>query len=130
MRSRLQQFWHGAEHGDYGIQIGLLYHEDRLCVPHSLRCYVIKLCHEGGGSGLPGIGQTERRICQCFDLGARTRDDVKHHVQRCVVCKRSKAIAEKTGCLNPIAPPTRPLGEVGLDFAGPFTVAAQGNVTV
>ncbi|XP_018495767.1 uncharacterized protein K02A2.6-like [Galendromus occidentalis] len=109
----------------YTVRDQLLYREGRLYIPAVLVTDTIKLCHEDGMSGHPGVWKTGRRLNERFDVGKGGLAKVRNHVKSCDICQHQKAGPVKVGTLQPIAPPTRPSEEVGSDFAEPFNLPGE-----
>lgn len=84
----------------------------------------IGLCHY---VGMLLWWHTLAQICSRYYWPKLTHD-VKHHVKTCSDCQRRKAPPVcLAGLLKPVAPPSQPFKQIGMDLLGPFLKSHDGN---
>lgn len=98
-----------------------------LVVPAALRDDILLACHDEPTSGHLGFSRTLARVRQTY-YWPRLSSTVKRYVQSCRECQRRKSPSLKPGgLLQPIAPPSAPFDQIGMDLLGPFPLSASGN---
>ena len=121
---------------DFELINGVLYKKStveqgypRLCIPKCLVPEVLRLTHSSKLAGHPGILKTKEIVRKNYFWENYTVD-VENFIHNCVICNQHK------GTPNPPAPleryPTEliPFQVVSMDFVGPFTRTAKGNVYI
>jgi hypothetical protein len=99
-------------------EAGLLYHGNRLVVPHDepLRTAFLAECHDSATSGHQGKDKTIARLKQRLYWRGMDRDAAEY-VSSCESCQRNKPSQQATpGLLQQMAVPDEPLHTVHLDF--------------
>ncbi|CAA7027706.1 unnamed protein product [Microthlaspi erraticum] len=98
---------------DYVLVDGFLFRDNRLCVPDcSLRLKILTELHEEGHVGRDRTLQ----LVQDSYYWPSLRRDVARHVERCVVCQRSKGHGSNSGLYMPLPIPTQPWTDISMDF--------------
>lgn len=110
------QIWSDLATGnqtDYVLLDGFLFRDNGLCVPDcSLRLKIIQELHEEGHVGR----DRTLKLVQDSYFWPTLRRDVARHVERCVVCQRSKGHGSNSGLYMPIPVPTQPRTYISMDF--------------
>lgn len=95
---------------------GLLYVNDMLYLPESLRLEAIQSCHENPTSGHPGQKGTFELLSRQY-FWPKMRETVAQFVRNCDVCQRIKTSRHAPyGYLKPLAIPQARWTSVSLDF--------------
>ena len=98
-----------------------------LVIPADLRDEILEACHDDPSSGHLGTARTLGKIKAKY-YWPRLTSDVTHYVRSCRDCQRRKTPPTKpAGLLQPIAVPSRPFQQVGMDLLGPFPTSRSEN---
>ncbi|CAA7062472.1 unnamed protein product [Microthlaspi erraticum] len=112
---------------DYVLLDGFIFLDNRLCVPDcSLRLKIIKELHE---EGHVGRDRTLRLVADSY-FWPTLRRDVARHVERCVICHRSKGHASNSGLYMPLPVPTQPWTDISMDFVLGLPRTQRGNDSI
>ena len=104
---------------------GLLYYEDKVCVPRSCVRDVLQLAHDSKLGGHFGFAKTLARV-QRFHWKGRTKD-VRQYCEGCITCQQQGEMnTEKLG--DPVSHnvPTRRWGCIATDFIVGLPLTKQG----
>ncbi|SGY55447.1 BQ5605_C006g04026 [Microbotryum silenes-dioicae] len=110
----------GSVTSDFKIVDALLYLRGRLIIPSlaPLRESILHDAHDAQGH--LGDMKTYRTVQQAYFWPNMSRD-VKHYVQQCDSCQRTKACTTRiAGKLHSLPVPTRPMADIAIDFVGPL----------
>ncbi|SGZ33170.1 BQ5605_C041g11939 [Microbotryum silenes-dioicae] len=110
----------GSVTSDFKIVDALLYLRGRLIIPSlaPLRESILHDAHDAQGH--LGDMKTYRTVQQAYFWPNMSRD-VKHYVQQCDSCQRTKARTTRiAGKLHSLPVPTRPMADIAIDFVGPL----------
>jgi deoxyuridine 5'-triphosphate nucleotidohydrolase len=96
---------------------GLLYFEDRLCIPKGpLRTHVVQEHHDNIISGHLGFDKTYENVKRNFYWPNMTQD-IREYVRTCDTCQRIKSSNQHpTGLLQPLPIPKRNWESISMDF--------------
>ncbi|KAM7303540.1 DDE-type integrase/transposase/recombinase [Ixodes scapularis] len=98
-----------------------------LVIPTDLREEIFQACHDDPTSGHLGYSRTLARIREKY-YWPKLPKTVHFYTRSCHECQRRKKPPTKpAGLLHPIAPPTVPFQQIGMDLLGPFPPSTQGN---
>ncbi|KAM7303262.1 DDE-type integrase/transposase/recombinase [Ixodes scapularis] len=98
-----------------------------LVVPSSLQGEIFQACHDDPTAGHLGYSRTLARIREKY-YWPKLAKTVHHYTRSCHECQRRKKPPTKpAGLLQPIAPPSAPFQQIGMDLLGPFPTSTQGN---
>ena len=101
---------------DYMLQEGLLFKDNKLCIPIcSMRENLIQEKHSGGLTGHFGQDKTFSLVSN-FYFWPKMQHDVKKFVEGCRVCKHAKGRIHNIGLYQPLPIPARPWDSVSMDF--------------
>jgi len=99
----------------------ILFREDRLIVPSTLRSRILQLAH----SGHPGIVRMKQKLREAY-FWPGSNSDAEKFVQSCVACAASgKTARSETVPVTAIPPPSAPWKNLSIDITGPFHTAPQ-----
>ncbi|SGZ32086.1 BQ5605_C043g12069 [Microbotryum silenes-dioicae] len=110
----------GSVTSDFKIVDALLYLRGRLIIPSlaPLRESILHNAHDAQGH--LGDMKTYQTVQQAYFWPNMSRD-VKHYVQQCDSCQRTKARTTRiAGKLHSLPVPTRPMADIAIDFVGPL----------
>ncbi|SGY32169.1 BQ5605_C002g01326 [Microbotryum silenes-dioicae] len=110
----------GSVTSDFKIVDALLYLRGWLIIPSlaPLRESILHDAHDAQGH--LGDMKTYRTVQQAYFWPNMSRD-VKHYVQQCDSCQRTKARTTRiAGKLHSLPVPTRPMADIAIDFVGPL----------
>ncbi|SGY45138.1 BQ5605_C001g00251 [Microbotryum silenes-dioicae] len=110
----------GSVTSDFKIVDALLYLRGRLIIPSlaPLRESILHDAHDAQGH--LGDMKTYQTVQQAYFWPNMSRD-VKHYVQQCDSCQRTKARTTRiAGKLHSLPVPTRPMADIAIDFVGPL----------
>ncbi|SGY38977.1 BQ5605_C003g02116 [Microbotryum silenes-dioicae] len=110
----------GSVTSDFKIVDALLYLRGRLIIPSlaPLRESILHDAHDAQGH--LGDMKTYRTVQQAYFWPNMSRD-VKHYVQQCDSCQRTKARTTRiAGKLHSLPVPTQPMADIAIDFVGPL----------
>ncbi|KAM7294021.1 uncharacterized protein ISCGN_023568 [Ixodes scapularis] len=119
----------------FSIRQGVLYKENfsdnstawLLVVPSSLQEEIFQACHDDPTAGHLGYSRTLARIREKY-YWPKLAKTVHHYTRSCHECqRRKKPPTRPAGLLQPIAPPSAPFQQIGMDLLGPFPPSTQGN---
>ncbi|KAM7313233.1 DDE-type integrase/transposase/recombinase [Ixodes scapularis] len=117
------------------LQEGVLYKENfgdnstpwLLVISTDLRAEIFQACHDDPTSRQLGYSRTLARIREKY-YWPELPETVHFYTRSCHECQRRKKPPTKpAGLLQPIAPPTAPFQQIGMDLLGPFPPSTQGN---
>ncbi|SGZ31342.1 BQ5605_C044g12151 [Microbotryum silenes-dioicae] len=110
----------GSVTSDFKIVDALLYLRGRLTIP-SLAPLCESILHDAhDAQGHLGDMKMYRTVQQAYFWPNMSRD-VKHYVQQCDSCQRTKARTTRiAGKLHSLPVPTRPMADIAIDFVGPL----------
>ncbi|KAM7314928.1 DDE-type integrase/transposase/recombinase [Ixodes scapularis] len=98
-----------------------------LVVPSSLQEEIFQACHDDPTAGHLGYSRTLARIREKY-YWPKLAKTVHHYTRSCHECqRRKKPPTRPAGLLQPIAPPSAPFQQIGMDLLGPFPPSTQGN---
>ncbi|KAM7293326.1 DDE-type integrase/transposase/recombinase [Ixodes scapularis] len=98
-----------------------------LVVPSSLQEELFQACHDDPTAGHLGYSRTLARIREKY-YWPKLAKTVHHYTRSCHECqRRKKPPTRPAGLLQPIAPPSAPFQQIGMDLLGPFKPSTQGN---
>ena len=101
---------------DYILQDGLLFKDNRLCIPQcSMRENLIQEKHNGGLARNFGIDKIVGQLSH-FYFCPRMRSEVEKFVKRCRICQHAKGRSQNTGLYTPLHVPRRPWDSVWILF--------------
>lgn len=114
--------------GDFRVQDGLLYFQDKLCIPKGeIRLKLLHDYHATPSAGHLGVNKTRNRLQHLYywkDL----RQTVEDYVSSCRTCQKTKSRNHKPfGFLKPIEPPMTKWETVTMDFILPLPRTKNGN---
>ncbi|SGZ27798.1 BQ5605_C026g10191 [Microbotryum silenes-dioicae] len=110
----------GSVTSDFKIVDALLYLRGRLIIPSlaPLRESILHDAHDAQGH--LGDMKTYQTVQQAYFWPNMSRD-VKHYVQQCDSCQRTKACTTRiAGKLHSLPVPTRPMADIAINFVGPL----------
>ncbi|SGY96140.1 BQ5605_C036g11545 [Microbotryum silenes-dioicae] len=110
----------GSVTSDFKIVDALLYSRGRLIIPSlaPLRESILHDAHDAQGH--LGDMKTYRTVQQAYFWPNMSRD-VKHYVQQCDSCQRTKARTTRiAGKLHSLPVPAQPMADIAIDFVGPL----------
>ena len=119
----------------FAIRQGVLYKKNfadgnttwLLVIPTGLREEIFQACHDDPTSGHLGYSRTLARIREKY-YWPKLPKSVHQYTRSCHECqRRKKPPTRPAGLLQPIAPPTAPFQQIGMDLLGPFPPSTQGN---
>jgi transposase InsO family protein len=100
----------------YQLQDDLVYFEDKLYIPSSMRSEWIQNEHDSPLAGHPGHLKTFDLVNRHF-YWPKMHKDIMNYVARCEVCQRAKHDTQRPqGLLNPLEVPPHPWHTISLDF--------------
>jgi transposase InsO family protein len=115
---------------DYMLQEGLLFKNNKLCIPKcSMRENLIKEKHSGGLSGHFGQDKTFSQVND-FYFWPGMQNQVKKFVEKCRICQHAKGRSQNTGLYQPLPIPSRPWDAVSMDFVLGFPRTQRGNDSI
>lgn len=98
-----------------------------LVVPTRLRSQVLRTMHDDATSGHLGTARTLHRTKERF-FWPNMHRTVAQYVASCQECQKYKRPTHvPPGLLHPVAPPSSPFEQVGIDLLGPFPRSSTGN---
>lgn len=100
------------------VRDGLMYHGDRVVVPHDprLRTLLLSEAHDSSASGHTGVAATKDRLSSRV-YWAGMSSDVHDYVVSCDSCQRNKVEQRRTaGLLRPPPVPNEPGYAINMDF--------------
>ncbi|KAM7289119.1 DDE-type integrase/transposase/recombinase [Ixodes scapularis] len=98
-----------------------------LVIPTDLREEIFQACHDDPTSGHLGYSRTLARIREKY-YWPKLPKTVHLYTRSCHECqRRKKPPTRPAGLLQPIAPPTAPFQQIGMDLLGPFPPSTSGN---
>lgn len=98
-----------------------------LVIPPDLRDEILEACHDDPSSGHLGTARTIAKIKAKY-FWPRLTSDVTHYVRSCRDCQRRKTPPTRpAGFLQPIAVPSKPFQQIGMDLLGPFPTSRSEN---
>lgn len=101
---------------EYSYKDGLLFFQNRLCVPTILRPQVLKEAHEPPLAAHPGYHKMFASLKQNF-FWPKMKKDTLEYVKKCLVCQKVKAERVKLpGKLHPLAIPEMKWECISMDF--------------
>ena len=101
---------------EYSYKDGLLFFQNRLCVPTNLRPQILKEAHESPLAAHPGYHKMFASLKQNF-FWPRMKKDTLEYVKKCLVCQKVKAERVKLpGKLHPLAIPKMKWECISMDF--------------
>ena len=98
----------------------------KLVVPLSLRCEVLRSCHDSKFAAHMGVKKTTEHIRQRF-FWPGLRGDVKLHIRSCPTCATSKGAYRKFRASLADFRVGAPLDRVAVDLMGPLPETSRGN---
>lgn len=124
----------GRESKRFKLDKGLLYYQAdeysswRLCIPRGEICEaILHDNHDIAIAGYGGIAKTYSNIARSYYWPGMGQD-VKHHVQTCDACQRTKkSHLPEIGVLQSMPIPHRPWSSIGMDLLGPIPISKNGN---
>ena len=98
---------------------GILYHQDKICIPPSTSSLILSILqqyHDSPLAGQYGVTRTQALVGQYFTWrGMATA--VEAYVRSCDACQRNKVVRHAPfGLLNPLPIPAKPWSSVSLDW--------------
>ena len=109
---------------------GLLFRENKLCVPHSsLRELLVREAHGGGLMGHFGIAKTLDVLKEHF-FWPHMKRDVERICEKCITCKHAKSRVLPHGLYNPLPIPSEPWVDISMDFVLGLPRSKRGNDSV
>ncbi|KAH9744190.1 Endonuclease [Citrus sinensis] len=109
---------------------GLLFRENKLCVPHSsLRELLVREAHGGGLMGHFGIAKTLDVLKEHF-VWSHMKRDVERICEKCITCKHAKSRVLPHGLYNPLPIPSEPWVDISMDFVLGLPRSKRGNDSV
>ncbi len=124
----------GGESKRFKLDKGLLYYQAdeyspwRLCIPRGEICEaILHDNHDIAIAGHGGIAKTYSNIARSYYWPGMGQD-VKHHVQTCDACQRTKkSHLPEIGVLQSMPIPHQPWSSIGMDLLGPIPISKNGN---
>jgi hypothetical protein len=115
----------------YIIHNGLIYRENRLCIPcGATRQKLLHDCHDIPSAGHLGIKKTISRITQNY-YWRNLRKTVRDYIMTCDICQRTKSSTQKPiGLLHPLPIPEERWECVSMDFITPLPATSRGNTGI
>lgn len=115
----------------YRLHNGLLYRENRLCIPSgTIRLKILHDCHDVPAAGHLGIKKTIARINHNY-YWKNLRKTVHDYIITCDVCQRTKSSTQKPiGLLHPLPIPDERWECVSMDFITPLPETSHGNTGI
>ncbi|KAH9680152.1 Endonuclease [Citrus sinensis] len=109
---------------------GLLFRENKLCVPHSsLRELLVREAHGGGLMGHFGIAKTLDVLKEHF-FWPHMKRDVERICEKCITCKHAKSRILPHGLYNPLPIPSEPWVDISMDFVLGLPRSKRGSDSV
>ena len=109
---------------------GLLFRENKLCVPHSsLHELLVREAHGGGLMGHFGIAKTLDVLKEHF-FWPHMKRDVERICEKCITCKHAKSRVLPHGLYNPLPIPSEPWVDISMDFVLGLPRSKRGNGSV
>ncbi|KAH9724547.1 Endonuclease [Citrus sinensis] len=109
---------------------GLLFRENKLCVPHSsLRELLVREAHGGGLMGHFGIAKTLDVLKEHF-FWPHMKRDVERICEKCITCKHAKSRVLPHGLYNPLPIPSEPWVDISMDFVLGLPRSKRGNDSI
>ncbi|KAH9716907.1 Endonuclease [Citrus sinensis] len=106
---------------------GLLFRENKLCVPHSsLRELLVHEAHGGGLMGHFGIAKTLDVLKEHF-FCSHMKHDVERICEKCITCKHAKSRVLPHGLYNPLPIPSESWVDISMDFVLALPRSKRGN---
>ena len=100
----------------FSVQNDIVFHNNRLYVPQSLRTKILHLRHDSLLSGHPGRAGTYDLVQRDFSWPGMRRY-IRSYVSSCEQCQRTKNATHKPyGLLQPLDIPDRPWHSISMDF--------------
>ena len=100
----------------YVVDYGLCFINGRVYVPQTMRKQVLYHFHDHVTAGHPGVRKTFESVSENFYF-PELRKFVKHYVEQCEVCQRTKLPRQHPhGLLQPLPIPKINWASVGMDF--------------
>ncbi|XP_023639598.1 uncharacterized protein LOC111830943 [Capsella rubella] len=112
---------------EYVLHNGFVFLHNRLCVPDcSLRLQLITELHSEGHIGRD---RTLQLVAESYFWPSLLRD-VARHVERCVVCQKSKGHASNSGLYMPLPIRAQPWTDISMDFVLGLPRTQRGNDSI
>ncbi|KAH9792628.1 Endonuclease [Citrus sinensis] len=109
---------------------GLLFRENKLCVPHSsLRELLVREAHGGGLMEHFGIAKTLDVLKEHF-FWPHMKRDVERICEKCITCKHAKSRILPHGLYNPLPIPSEPWVDISMDFVLGLPRSKRGSDSV
>ncbi|KAH9680016.1 Endonuclease [Citrus sinensis] len=109
---------------------GLLFRENKLCVPHSsLRELLVREAHGGGLMGHFGIAKTLDVLKEHF-FWPHMKRDVERICEKCITCKHAKSRILPHGLYNPLPIPSEPWVDISMDFVLGLPRSKRGSDSI
>jgi transposase InsO family protein len=111
----------------YSLKDGLLYYQDKLCVPKTRRETLLQESHDIPIAGHVGVDKMYRALLLHY-YWPRMLSDVQHYVRNCDACQRNKPSNQHpAGLLQPLPIPERRWESISLDFIMSLPRTARGH---
>ena len=101
-----------------------------LAIPRKFRPQVLRLHHDAkfGGGHFAAEKTYEKMRTRC--TWPHMAVDVHAYCKSCRECQLNQKPRDRRGPCEPLSPPNRRWGRVGMDLVGPFPVTDKGNVWI
>ena len=116
-------------YASYLLIDGLLYYQDRICVPHHahLRRILLQEHHEVPFAAHPGINKTYRSLAAVY-YWPQMKQDIIKFVTACHSCQTMKADRQlPQGLLQPLPVPAERWESISMDFIVSLPRTSKGN---
>lgn len=110
----------------YHMDNGLLFEEDKLCIPKDHRLPLIREAHTSLLAGHFGIHKIVANL-QRYVYWPNMVPKVEWYVKRCTVCNTSKPNNKKLALYIPLPVPSRPWESISMDFLRGLSTTKKGN---
>lgn len=115
----------------YEIKNGLLFFNDKLCLPSgSTRQNILHDHHDSPVKGHMGFAKLVPHISKLF-YWRNLRKDINMYLKTCQRCQQAKAVTQAPlGLLKPLEPPKQPWQSISMDFITPLPATQNGNIGI
>eukprot|EP01018_Ginkgo_biloba_P007942 Gb_36846 [translate_table: standard] len=122
-----EELHQGERKPDFHLQEGLLYKDDKLCIPQGeCRVALMREAHTSKVAGHFGVGKTLLNL-QRYVYWPRMQVDVAKFIKGHVLCNTSKPANRKLGLYIPLLVASRPWESISMDFLRGLPKTQQGH---